>query len=44
MTTKELDEMSIDEWCDVYNQMRYALEFDSKRLAGNEKNPARIPL
>lgn len=36
--------MSIDEWCDLYNQMVYALQFDSKRLAGNEKQPAKFPL
>ena len=36
--------MSMDEWCDTYNEVKYAIEFDSKRQSGDSKNPAKYPL
>jgi len=36
--------METDEWFLKYSQLVYAIEFDSKRLAGDPKNPAIFPL
>ena len=36
--------METDEWYLKYSQLVYALEFDSKRLAGDPKHPALFPL
>ena len=44
VTSDDLKELEIDEWCDLYNQMTYAVNFDSKRLNGDSKNPAQFPL
>ena len=44
VTSDDLKELEINEWCDLYNQMTYAVNFDSKRLAGDEKKPAKFPL
>lgn len=34
----------MEEWCETYNQVKYAIEFDSKRQSGDTKNPAKYPL
>lgn len=36
--------MTSDEWAMTYEQMRYALNFDGKRLSGDKKQPATLPL
>ena len=44
VTSDELKNIEIDDWCDLYNQMTYAVNFDSKRLNGDAKQPAKFPL
>lgn len=34
----------MDQWCEKYNQLVYALEFDAKRSNGDNKKPLRLPL
>ena len=36
--------MTSDEWAMTYEQLRYSLNFDGKRLSGDSKQPATLPL
>lgn len=36
--------MNYDQWAMSYEQLKYALNFDGKRLSGDEKQPAKLPM
>lgn len=44
VTKEELDKMNLDEWIETYSQLKYAIEFDSKRQSGDKNNPANYPM
>jgi len=36
--------MTTDQWIETYAQLNYALDFDGKRLSGDTKQPATLPM